>query len=412
MPADDAPPAPTGPLAGLKVVELANLFAGPLLGAMLGDLGADVVKVEPPEGEPFRQLGGGSSPRPSSWTLTSRNKRMVVLDTKSAAGVQVLAELTAAADVVLLNQPRKLLERLGCTHEAIAERNPGAVVVGISGFGDDGPYADRGGNGTVSEAFAGLTAQQRDEQGRPVLATTLLGDHVGALTGVVGVLAACYWRATAGAGAGQYVELAMGEAALTLLAPQIVAFDPAAAPASGGGGGVRGVYQTASGSWVVVTAYSATQIVRLLEAVGVVLEGEPTGAVLRAHVAEWVAANDTATVVDTLLANRIVSSPVHEVADLLVDPHLAARGHAGHGGGPHRRPGDLPRAGAPPAHHARAGALHRPRAGRRHRRRPRRVAGPRCARHRSAAGRGGASGEPEASPGPSGREREITGEPR
>src|SRR3984893_8402410 len=151
--------AATGPLANLRVLELATLNAGPTLGAILGDLGADGVKVAPPSGDELRVLGppAGGQARPSLWTLVARNKRVVTLDYKQPDGQALLGRMTAVADVVVLNQPRPLLERIGCTYEAISARNPRAVVVQVSGWGDTGPYAELGGNGTLGEAFAGLT---------------------------------------------------------------------------------------------------------------------------------------------------------------------------------------------------------------------------------------------------------------
>ncbi len=132
MPADgtEGDPKQGGPLAGLRVLELASLFAGPLMGAMLGDLGAEVVKVEPPGGDQLRILGARDN-RPGVWTLSSRNKRMVTVDTTTAAGLDVLHRLTAVADIVTLNHPRHRLEALGCTYEDIARRNPRAVVVNL-----------------------------------------------------------------------------------------------------------------------------------------------------------------------------------------------------------------------------------------------------------------------------------------
>ena len=326
-----------GPLAGLRVLELATLNAGPTLGAMLGDLGADVVKVEPRGGEDFRVLGAasGGPPRPSSWTVVGRNKRMVTLDHDQPEGRDILGRLTAVADVVVLNQPRRVLERMDCTFEAISARNERAVVVQVSGWGVTGPYADRSGNGTLGEAFAGLTDQGRQIDGVPRLSGVLMGDHLTALAGVIGTLAACYWRDARG-GRGQLVDVALYEAVLSVLAPQIVAWDPDRAPSAGparrAGPGIRDTFATTDGRWVAVTAYSNSQITRLLRAVGVEVP-EPGTAKARegrspdlgALVGEWIAGHDSPTVLDAFHQARIGIAPVNDIADVVADEHARAR---------------------------------------------------------------------------------------
>jgi crotonobetainyl-CoA:carnitine CoA-transferase CaiB-like acyl-CoA transferase len=330
-------PPETGPLAGLRVLELANLYSAPLIAALLGDLGADVVKVEPPDGEPFRALvARDADGGPSVWTLVSRHKRMVAVDHRHPEGIAFLGRLTAAADVIVANQPRAVLERMGCTYEAISARNHRAIMVNVSGWGDAGPYADRGGNGTIAEAFGGLT-QVMTTGDEPVLSGALLGDCLTALSGTIGVLAACYWRAAAG-GEGQYIEMPMFEAVMTAVAPQIVSFRPGEAPKAGSG--LRRVLRTADGRWVVATAYTAAQIVRLLEAVGVDAS-DPGG--LDALVSEWVGRHDLDTVMAAFTETRIPSTPVNDVGALLADAHVQARGAVVEAESPVHGPVRLPR---------------------------------------------------------------------
>ena len=345
-----------GPLAGLRVLELASLYAGPLLAAMLGDLGADVVKVEPPEGEPFRAIvGRDSAAGPGVWTLVSRNKRMVVADHRQPEGLDLLRRLTAVADVVVANHPRSVLERMECTYDAIHARNPRAVMVNVSGWGDDGPYADRGGNGTIAEAFAGLTDVVTGGEDRP-LSPALLGDCLTALSGAVGALAACLWRATA-SGQGQYVEVPMYEAVLRAVAPQVVSWQPGRG-AERVGGGLRQVFRTADGRRVVATAYTIAQIERLLDAVGVERPegagGPPTdAATLGGLVEAWAGRHDLATVLAALEATRIPAAPVNDVEAVLADPHVRARGAVGEVDvarhGTVRMPWPTPRLSATPA---------------------------------------------------------------
>lgn len=324
----DTPMGAAGPLDGLSVLELANLYSGPLIGAMLGDLGADVVKVEPPEGEPFRAIASrGPDESPGVWTLVSRNKRMVAIDHRRPDGVALLGRLTARADVIIVNQPRSVLERMDCTYDAIRARNPRAVMVNVTGWGD-GPYAERGSNGTIAEAFGGLTSVLAPDD--PAPSPALLGDCLTALTGMVGALAACYWRAVT-SGEGQYVEVPMFEAVMAAVAPQIVSFQPGTPPRTGDG--LRRAFRTEDGRRIVATAYTTAQIVRLLEVVGVGApgaEGEtadpPTdGATLTGLVEGWVGRHDLETVVAAFAEARIPVTPVNDIGALLTDPHVVSR---------------------------------------------------------------------------------------
>ena len=323
-----------GPLDGLHVLELANLYSGPLIGAMLGDLGADVVKVEPPEGEPFRAIASRApDDSPGVWTLVSRNKRMVAIDDRQPDGVTLLGRLTARADVIVVNQPQSVLERMDCTYGAISARNPRAIMVNVTGWGD-GPYAGRGGNGTIAEAFGGLMSVLAPDD--PTPSPALLGDCLTALTGMVGVLAACYWRAVA-SGEGQYVEVPMFEAVMAAVAPQIVAFEPGAPPRTGDG--LRRAFRTEDGQRIVATAYTTAQIVRLLQAVGERTPGVPgvpgaegetadpptDGATLTGLVDRWVGRHDLETVMAAFAEARIPATPVNDIAALLTDPHVVAR---------------------------------------------------------------------------------------
>jgi formyl-CoA transferase len=298
---------------------------------MLGDLGADVVKVEPPGGDQLRVLGRGRG-RAGPWELASRNKRMITLDAATDDGRDLLHRLTGVANVVTLNHPRGLLERMGCTYEDIAARNPGAVVINASAFGTTGPYADRNGNGSIAEAFAGLTHLIRDLDGRPMLTPVLFGDHLTAAVGVIGTLAACYWRDARG-GHGQYIDLTMYEAVLTVLGPQVLALGDRAEDGqdtrSGSGAGLRGSFPTADGGWIVATAYSDAQVSRLLEAVGVKGGADPASAEPpdpSRLAAAWISTQDLDTVVEALRGARIQVTPVNDAASLAADPQVQHRG--------------------------------------------------------------------------------------
>src|SRR5262249_1152362 len=196
-----------------------------MLAAMLGDFGADVVKVEPPNGDALRVAGAMRRDRTYVWALANRNKRAICVDFEAVEGRELVQQLTAVADVVVVNQPTRVLERWGCTYDAIARRNPRAVVVSVTGFGAVGPYAERPGNGTVLEAYGGLTHMTGEADGPPLLWSVPIGDFMGGFFGLHGVLAALYWR-DANGGTGQLVDVSLYEAVLQFLGPAMVAWQP------------------------------------------------------------------------------------------------------------------------------------------------------------------------------------------
>jgi formyl-CoA transferase len=275
-----------GALSGVKVLDVATLFPAPVLAAMLGDFGADVVKVEPRDGDPLRAIG------PVPWAVAGRNKRSVRLDFDTTDGLVLLGRLIQVTDVVVLNQPAAVLERWGCTDEAIAARNPRAIVVHVSAFGTTGPYAARVGNGTLAEAFVGLPSS-----GVP------LGDALGAITGAFGVLAALYWR-DAGDGHGQVIDVSLYEALLQLLGPAVAGVS--------GVRSFRNVVEASDGRAVAISATTDAQLARLHE-----LAGD--------DVAAWVAARSAAAAVDALVGARVPAVEVNDIPQLRADEHVVAR---------------------------------------------------------------------------------------
>ncbi|MEX1009247.1 MAG: CoA transferase [Acidimicrobiia bacterium] len=332
-------PAPAA-LSGVRVLDLATLFPAPMVAAMLGDLGADVVKVEPTGGDPLRVTGAMRGDRTFVWALADRNKRAVCVDYDTADGVELVQQLSAVADVVVLNQPQRVLERWGCTYDEIAARNPGAIVVLVTGFGADGPNAERAGNGTVLEAYGGLTHMTGEADAAPVLSSVPIGDYMGAFFGVSGVLAALYWRDARG-GTGQLVDVSIYEAVLQFLGPAMVAWSPGEpAPARTGSripvATPRNVYRTGDARWVVISGPVDAQVLRILELMGTDTEdarakfGRATernahADELDALVADWVGTQDAAALVDALVAARIPVTVVNDVESLLADAHVQAR---------------------------------------------------------------------------------------
>jgi crotonobetainyl-CoA:carnitine CoA-transferase CaiB-like acyl-CoA transferase len=328
-----------GALDGLRVLDLSTLFAAPQIAAMLGDLGADVVKVEPPGGDPLRAMDAGGGPSPV-WAFVGRNKRSVVLDPGTDDGRAHLHRLVEAADVVVENLPGPVLERWQCTPDELAARNPRLVVVTVSAYGTTGPYAGRPGAGTLAEAFGGLTHLTGEADGPPMLSSVPIGDTVTALAGVIGALAACYQRDARG-GTGQHVDVSMYEPILQLVGSSLARHreqdEPPRRSGSRVAGGVpRNVYETRDRAWIAVSGTTDAQVARLLPLLGLGTESDGarfgTAAArlaaadeLDALVARWVAAHDRDDALGRLLAARVPAAPVHDLADVLADPQVVAR---------------------------------------------------------------------------------------
>ena len=331
----------TAALAGLRVVDLSTLFAAPQVAALLADLGADVVKVEPPAGDPLQGLGFQRGGRSAPYRLANRGKRRVVVDPDTDEGRAALAELTGRAGVVVSNQPRALLERWGCTPEAILDRNPGAVVVTVSCYGTTGPWADRPGNGSLAEAFAGLTNLTGESDGPPMLGSVALGDSLVALAGAFGALAAC-WHRDAGGGRGQHVDVSMYEPIVALLGPAVVAWAPGEPPPVRTGsrvpGGVpRNVYRASDGRYVVLSGTTDAQVARVLAVIGRDTPddharfGKSADRLARVDeldglVADWIAAHPRSEVLAAFDGARVPVTPVNDLAELAEHPQVIARG--------------------------------------------------------------------------------------
>jgi crotonobetainyl-CoA:carnitine CoA-transferase CaiB-like acyl-CoA transferase len=333
-----------GALAGLRVLDLTTLFSAPQVAAMLADLGADAVKIEPPAGDPLRRIGIARDGRSLAWALVARNKRAVTLDLGRAEGRALFGRLVEQADVLVENLPEELVARWGCGYAELAARNPRLVVVSVSCYGRSGPYRERPGAGSVAEAFAGLTQLLGEEAGPPLLASVPLGDTLAAVAGVVGALAAC-WARDAGRASparGQHVDVSMFEPVLQLLASSLLAWDPREPPPRRRGsrvpGGVpRNTYRARDGRWIALSATTDAQVARVLRLLGrdtpearARFGSSPARLAhadeLDALVAGWVAGRDADSALAACLAERLPAAPVNDLAALLADPHVAARG--------------------------------------------------------------------------------------
>jgi len=330
----------TSPLDGLRVLDIGTLFPAPLCAAMLGDLGADVIKVEPPGGDSLRSVGAKVDGHSLGWAVVGRNKRSITLDLNQPRGQALLHRLVERADLVVENLPERSLERWHCTYAELAARNPRLVVVSLSCFGRSGPYAERAGNGTLAEAFGGLTQMTGERDGPPLLTSLPIGDVLAAIFGVLGALAACYQRDARG-GRGQRVDVSMYEPILQFLINGVPLYARTGQVERRSGSRIpgavpRNTYRTRDGRWLALSAVTDRLVAALLRLMGRDPEAERArfGSVerRRAHehdldslVAQWIATREFAPLLEALVQAGIPAAPVNDVAALFADPHVQAR---------------------------------------------------------------------------------------
>ncbi|ETB36328.1 acyl-CoA transferase [Mycobacterium avium subsp. hominissuis 10-5606] len=307
-----------GALAGLRVLDAASLLAAPLISSVLADHGADVVRLEPPGGDPYRESAR------HLWALTARRKRSLVLDLNTIEGRQELHSVVPAIDAVVVNEPTNRLRRRGLDHETLEHLNAGLIYVHVSGFGLDGPAADRPGNGTLAEAYSGLTHMTGDPDGPPVLPSVPLGDAVTAYVGAFGVLTAWYQRQLNG-GVGQVVDVNPVDAMLHITAPLVSGFDETAPPPHRLGSrmadaALRNVFATRGGEWVAVSVSTPRQELSVRDLVGAAASEDAEDALRR-----WTATRSRDEVLAAMYTARIPVAPVKTAHDIVADPHLQYR---------------------------------------------------------------------------------------
>jgi crotonobetainyl-CoA:carnitine CoA-transferase CaiB-like acyl-CoA transferase len=331
----------TKPLAGIRVIEAATLFAAPLAGMFLGDFGAEVIKIEHPDRPDPARGHGPSKDGVGLWFKSlARNKRLVTLDLSRPEGAALLLRLAESADVVLENFRPGTIERWGVGWDELHAVNPRLVLARVSGFGQTGPYARRPGFGTLAEAMSGFAALNGEPDGPPLLPPLALADGVTGLATAFAILAAL--RAREQTGRGQVVDTSLVEPLMTLLGPQVTAYDLLGQLQSRTGNrsshnAPRNVYRTADGSWVAVSASATSIAERVLRLVGRPdLVEEPwfaSGAGRAAHVDEidaavaaWIVERPRAEVLAAFEAAEAAIAPIYDARDIVADSHLAAVG--------------------------------------------------------------------------------------
>ncbi|HLY24234.1 MAG TPA: CoA transferase [bacterium] len=368
-------PPPTGPLAGLRVLDLGNMIAGPFCARLLGDFGADVIKVEQPgRGDPVR--GWRSQYRGHSllWKTMNRNKRAVTLDLHAEEGQAIARRLYDACDIVVENFRPGVLERWGLGYAQVREAAPRLIMVRISGYGQTGPYRDRAGFGGVAEAISGVRFLTGYPDRPPTRVGFALADTVAGLYGAFAAMAAVSERARSGLG--QEIDVALTEATFSLLDDLLAAYQKLGHVAERHGTGLPGVapssiYPTRDGQYIVIGANNNNVFRRLATLMGRedwladpgLANDQGRGgrqAELDAAVGAWTAQHDLGALNELLAAHGVPAGPVYDIAGVAADPQFRFRGAIAEVDdpdvGPLALPGVVPVMSRTPGHIAWAGA--------------------------------------------------------
>lgn len=331
----------TGPLSDLRVIEMGTLLAGPFCGQLLGDFGAEIIKVEPPgKGDPMREWGQEKAHGMSLWwPVIARNKKSVTLNLRENEGQEIARELIAKADFLLENFRPGTMERWNLSYEELKKINPGLIMIRVSGFGQTGPYSKRAGFGAVGESMGGLRYVCGDPSAPPSRMGISIGDSLAATFACVGALSALHYRERTGEG--QVVDSAIYEAVLNMMESLITEYDkagyirerqgsilPNVAPSN--------IYPTRDGNMILIAANQDTVFGRLTEAMNRpdLAEDEryKTHSARGAHqaeldeiVADWTGTVDAATLENMMEEFGIPSGKIYRAPDMLEDAHFKAR---------------------------------------------------------------------------------------
>jgi crotonobetainyl-CoA:carnitine CoA-transferase CaiB-like acyl-CoA transferase len=332
-----------GALSSIRVLEVGSLIAGPFAGRMLADFGADVIKIEAPgRPDPLREWGNGDyRGRKLFWPVQARGKRCITLDLRRPRGQEVFLELVEQSDVVVENLRPGSLERWGLGYDRLAEANPGVILARISGYGQTGPLAHRGGFASVAEAVSGLRHLTGFPDRPPPRLGISLGDSLASLFALQGILLALLWRATGGDGRGQVVDVALTEACFAMLESAVPEYDRLGVSRGPSGTSLAGivpsnVFRSGDGRWIVIAANMDSVFRRLAEAMGrPELAGDPRFATHDARaenvdaiegiIAGWAGERTAAEIDAALDAAGVPAGVVATMADVFADPQMRAR---------------------------------------------------------------------------------------
>lgn len=336
-----------GPLTGLSVLEIGHFVAAPFCTRLLGDLGADIIKIEPPGGDPVRQWGEQVDRKSLWWSVHGRNKRSVTLDLKSPQAVDIALRLAAKSDVLVENFRPGQLAKLGLSDARLRQVAPDLIIAHISGFGQDGPYRGRAAFGVIGEAIGGLRYLTDHPPGMtnlpPVRVGISIGDSLAGLYAAFGILAALWRRhKTDGDGKASTIDVALADSVLSMMEGMLPEYGatgkvrqpsgsriPTAAPSS--------AYPTSDGKWIIIAANSEPLFARLAKLVGrpdLLSDTRFTGnqvrvqnvAVLDELIAAWTSGHTATEIQDRLTSADIPSTLVYSAAECAADPQFRHRG--------------------------------------------------------------------------------------
>ncbi|NKY36753.1 CoA transferase [Nocardia speluncae] len=334
--------ATTGALDGIRVLEIGTLISGPFAGRLLGDMGAEVIKLEPPDApDPLRTWGQAElDGHHFFWTVHARNKKAVTLNLREDSGRDLFLELAEKSDIIVENLRPGTLERWGLGYDVLRERNRGIILVRVSGYGQTGPDAQKAGYASVAEATSGLRHMNGFPGGPPPRLALSLGDSLAGMFAAQGALAALYRRTVTGEG--QIVDAALTEACLAVQESTIPDYDVGGVVRGPSGTRLEGIapsniYRTADGSWVVIAANQDTVFRRLcaaMERPELAADERFAGHTARGRhqdeldkvIGEWAVQRQPQEIIDLLNEAGVISGPINTVAEVVTDPQLNSRG--------------------------------------------------------------------------------------
>lgn len=328
-----------GPLTGIRVLEIGSTVAGPFCGRLLADFGAEVIKVEPSEGDPVRTMGKQHDGHSLYAASIFRNKKLVSIDLRRPDGHALVRELAAKSDIVVENFKPGTLEGWGLGWDDLSRLNPRLVMVRISGYGQDGPYANRPGYGVICEAVSGMRHVTGDPDRPPSRVAVSLTDYITGLHAAFGAVMAIMARNVTGRG--QFIDAALYECAFNFMEPWVPAFEKTGHVANRTGSGLPGsnpnnLYPTGDGSFILITAMADSLFKRLAVAMEMpdladdarfakALARNRHAEALDAIIADWTSRHPLATLEQKLAAASVPATRIYTMADIFADPHFAAR---------------------------------------------------------------------------------------
>ena len=334
-------PDPKGPLKGLRVLDAGSMIAGPLAATQLADFGADVIKIElPGEGDSMRHWAPLKEDRSLWWKVIGRNKRLITLALSHPEGQALFRQLVRNTDILIENFRPGTFEKWGLGYDVLSALNPGLVMVRVSGFGQTGPYAQRGGYGTIAEAFSGIPSFTGFPDRPPTLPGFPLADSVAATFAAMSAMFAIY-RRDHGEGRGQVIDVSLYEPIFRLAESQVIGFDQLGIVKTRQGNRLaedspRNTYETADGRWIGISASSQRTFERLAAAMDMEhLVTDPRFAdnasrcendvALDTLIAQWFRQRDCSQIMAIFEQANVVAGPVLDIRDIVADPHYRAR---------------------------------------------------------------------------------------